>query len=197
MKCIQLLNVLNCLCLNKHCTYYFMAFSTLYLFIRGSIQCPTGANVRVLKKTHANSQNTSNLRKHIRQFDNIYAAFRKRAANTKTLQIQKHWSDSCIISSCLCCGFLTSAAALLCACTGSDHCKRESVLFVTPWVPQNPSSGHPHPQQWRLSHYNAWPIVGYTSGYLCFNNAYVIIMQAPQKSLKWQIQFNVFWSPPD
>ncbi len=68
----------------------------------------------------------------------------KRAANTETryeyrnaLQIQKRskyrkqqqkwfqmtlkvlntaWSGPCIISSCLCCGFLTSATALLCAC---------------------------------------------------------------------------------
>ncbi len=32
---------------------------------------------------------------------------------------------------------------------------------------------------------HAWPTVGYRLGYLCINNAYMIIMQAPQKSLKW------------
>ncbi len=36
-----------------------------------------------------------------------------------------------------------------------------------------------------LAEYNAWPAVGYTSGYLCSNDAYMIIMQTPQKSLKW------------
>ncbi len=60
-------------------------------------------------------------------------------------------SGSCIIS-CGCRGFLTSATALLCACADSDHCTRESALFVTPRVPQNPSTGHAHPHQWRLSH---------------------------------------------
>ncbi len=53
---------------------------------------------------------------------------------------------------------------LVCACTDSDRCTRESVLFLTSRVPLNPSTGHPHPHQWRLSHYhyNAWSTVGYT-----------------------------------
>ncbi len=100
-------------------------------------------------------------------------------------------SGSCIVSSCLRCGFLTSATALLRTCTDRDRCTRESVLFVTPRVPQNPilvvltliNGG---------SHILQWPTVGYTLGYFRSNNAFMIIMQAPQKSLKWLIEFHFF-----
>ena len=44
---------------------------------------PTCANALQIKKTHANRQNTSKLRKH-HQFDNSCAAFSKHAANTQT-----------------------------------------------------------------------------------------------------------------
>ncbi len=42
-----------------------------------------------LKKTHANRRNTRKIRKHLHQFDNTCAAFRKCSANTETLLMQK------------------------------------------------------------------------------------------------------------
>ncbi len=140
-----------------------VALDTRWMWVP-DVRWPTGTNAQQLKKTHANRQNTSKLRKHLHQFDNTRRAFRKHTntgfSNTKTLQIQKRCkhrkrqqkcfqptlkvlschglllmkllkSGLCIISSCLCCEFLTSAAALLCTCADSECCTHDSVLVVT------------------------------------------------------------------
>ncbi len=56
----------------------------IFLIVSTASLCPIRTNAQQLKETHADSWNTSKWRKHLDQFDNICAAFRKCTTNTET-----------------------------------------------------------------------------------------------------------------